>query len=139
MRKMRTYGLRLVAALAFVISLVALACGSAATATPAPTPTAKPAPTATLAPGVPTPPATRVPTPTQVAQNVPKAGGTLRFAGDRFNNLDPNFSNTFIDRDALLAIFDSLVVLKPDLSFAPSLAKSWEVSADGKAVTFKLQ
>ncbi len=136
---MRSISLPLLIAEVFVTSLIALACGAAETATPVPTPTAKPAPTATLAPGAPTPTATIVPTATKVPQNVPIRGGTLKYAGDRFTSLDPNFSNTFIDRDAMFAIFDSLVILKPDLSFSPGLAKSWEVSSDGMSVTFKLQ
>lgn len=35
-------------------------------------------------------------------------------------------------------IYDSLVEMRPDMSFRPRLARSWEISADGRTYTFRL-
>jgi len=53
--------------------------------------------------------------------------------------MDPNFSNEFIGRFAYYAIYNNLVKYAPDFSLTPELAKSWDVSPDGKAITFHLE
>ncbi len=137
-----------------LLALLTLACESAAP-TPTPVqpaqpalpvaPTAIPQATATLAPGAPAPTAavatpTRVlPTPTVVATDKITYGGALKFAIDRDgDNLDPNFSNETGFQATLYAVFNNMVQLAGDNSVQPDIARSWEVSPDGKIVTFKL-
>jgi peptide/nickel transport system substrate-binding protein len=58
---------------------------------------------------------------------------------DDINWLDPVRSGNFADRMVLSAMCDSLVGVGPDLKLIPQLATSWNVSADGKTLTFKLR
>ena len=54
-------------------------------------------------------------------------------------SLDPGLATDTTSSNVLLAIMDPLVKLNPDtLQAEPSLAESWDVSADGKTVTFHL-
>jgi peptide/nickel transport system substrate-binding protein len=75
------------------------------------------------------------PPPSAGAEN----GGTLTFATDQQPDcLDPQVSARdvvdLIDR----TMFDSLVKLRPDGTFHPWLAQSWDISADRLAYTFHL-
>ncbi len=133
---------RIILAVAAVAALlVSLACSSSATPTAAPA-----APTATLAPNstataVPTATKTVVPTPTVKAVAAgPQYGGNLRYVGNvNPDTMDPNQSNEFIGRYIYYMIYNSLVKYAPDFSLEPELSKSWDISADGKKVTFRLQ
>ncbi len=116
---------------------------------PAVAPTAAPQPAATTAPvqaaptstvAVPTP-SRILPTATPVDSERPQYGGTLRTSpvisgGDTF---DPAFMIQTGFRSPAFAIYSALVQSMPDTSPGPDLAQSWEVSSDGKAVTFHLQ
>ncbi len=122
--------------------VLALACSSKEAPTPTPTSkqptsTATAVPTPTVAVARPTP----QPTPTQAVKvEGPQSGGVIRYALNRgFDNMDPVFISERGFRPVMFAIYNNLVQLMPDGSVAPELARSWEISADGKTVTFKLQ
>ncbi len=68
------------------------------------------------------------------------AGGTLRIGTQEDpDRLDPALGGTFGGRFVFTALCDKLWDLKPDLSFTPQLATSWEWSQDGRALTVKLR
>jgi peptide/nickel transport system substrate-binding protein len=70
----------------------------------------------------------------------PKPGGSITFGlpTDPID-LDPLRSRAFVDRDVHYQMYDSLVRVSPDGTIIPWLAESWDTSADGKTVTFKLR
>ena len=53
-------------------------------------------------------------------------------------SLDPGLATDTTSANILLNIMDPLVKLDDDLKPVPSLAESWDVSADGKTVTYHL-
>lgn len=53
--------------------------------------------------------------------------------------LDPNLSSAYVDRQVMASIYDKLVDINTKGEIVPMLAKSYEVSDDGKTYTFKLQ
>ena len=138
-----------------VLLAISLACaGADDTATPAApaqpvpamAPTVAPAMVPTLAPGAPTPipaqatPTRVLPTATPVAMEKIQYGGNLRYAyGLSVSTLDTHYSKELADRDVYYALYSNLVQYGTDFSINPELAKSWTVSADGKAITFNLQ
>jgi peptide/nickel transport system substrate-binding protein len=75
---------------------------------------------------------------TPALQEEPVPGGTLREGYDLdFSKLDP--VNTPWYDPAFHALYDSLLIDSPDGELQPNLAESWEVSEDGKTVTFVLK
>jgi oligopeptide transport system substrate-binding protein len=54
-------------------------------------------------------------------------------------SLDPGLATDVTSSNILLNIMDPLVILGDDLEPVPSLAESWDVSEDGKTVTFHLR
>ncbi|MFQ5854072.1 MAG: ABC transporter substrate-binding protein [Anaerolineae bacterium] len=69
-----------------------------------------------------------------------RRGGTVRVGlATGFENLDPMVSSAWSDRVAAHAIYDPLVDLDENLNIVPMLAKSWEISDDGRTYTFHLQ
>ena len=54
-------------------------------------------------------------------------------------SLDPGLATDVTSSNILLNIMDPLVKLGADLEPVPSLAESWDVSDDGKTVTFHLR
>jgi oligopeptide transport system substrate-binding protein len=54
-------------------------------------------------------------------------------------SLDPGLATDVTSSNVLLNIMDPLVKLGDDLEPVPSLAESWDVSEDGKTVTFHLR
>jgi oligopeptide transport system substrate-binding protein len=54
-------------------------------------------------------------------------------------SLDPGLATDTTSSNILLNVMDPLVKLGPDLEPVPSLAESWEVSPNGKTVTFHLR
>jgi peptide/nickel transport system substrate-binding protein len=66
--------------------------------------------------------------------------GTLTFATDvEPDNFDPHVSPADITGVLLRNVFDSLVAQSADGTFKPWLARSWSVSGDGTAYTFRLR
>jgi len=118
-----------------------MSCGTAdptptpiATSTPFLAPLATPTPTAAPERILPTP------TPSAPREPVPVYGGVLRFALDRgFDNFDPAYQFDIAFRRVNHAIYGTLVVLNPDGTIEPSLARSWDISSDGRSITFKLE
>jgi peptide/nickel transport system substrate-binding protein len=73
-----------------------------------------------------------------LTQEEPVSGGTLREGYDLdFSKLDP--VNTDWYDPPFHALYDSLMIDAPDGTLQPNLAESWEVSEDGKSVTFVLR
>ncbi len=68
---------------------------------------------------------------------VPVRGGTLVVA------LEPEPSRLYLSSQTAVIvqsqIYDNLVTLSPDYQPVPRLAESWEVSPDGKSITFHLR
>ncbi|GAB4180792.1 MAG: hypothetical protein OHK0024_19570 [Thalassobaculales bacterium] len=66
-------------------------------------------------------------------------GGTLRVAllAD-IANYDPH-QFSFINASLIKNLYDSLIEYTPDGKAIPSLAESWEIAADAKAVTLRLR
>ena len=54
-------------------------------------------------------------------------------------SLDPGLATDVTSSNILLNIMDPLVTLGDDLKPVPSLAESWDISKDGKTVTFHLR
>jgi oligopeptide transport system substrate-binding protein len=54
-------------------------------------------------------------------------------------SLDPGLATDTTSSNVLLNIMDPLVKLGDDLKPVPSLAESWDISSDGKTVTFHLR
>jgi peptide/nickel transport system substrate-binding protein len=85
--------------------------------------------------------------PTTAAQAAPAAttkpagaGGTLTFAMENdVIDFDPMLSRAFVDRNAHYQMYDSLVRIDPTGKIIPWLAEKWDVSSDGKKVTFSLR
>lgn len=53
--------------------------------------------------------------------------------------LDPSLSSALVDRQVMINIYDTLLQLSPNNQIQPDLAKSYDVSSDGKTYTLKLQ
>jgi peptide/nickel transport system substrate-binding protein len=70
----------------------------------------------------------------------PNYGGTLVFVlEDDVIDFDPMRSRAFVDRNVHYQIYDSLVRIDPKGNIIPWLAERWEISPDGKTVTFYLR
>ncbi|MBV9131894.1 MAG: ABC transporter substrate-binding protein [Chloroflexi bacterium] len=112
------------------VGLIA-ACGGSAqapvAATSAPAPAAQPTAAAQAAPA-------------QAASKPSGAGGTLTFALENdVIDFDPMLSRAFVDRNAHYQIYDSLVRIDQTGKIIPWLAEKWDLSSDGKKVTFTLR
>jgi peptide/nickel transport system substrate-binding protein len=67
-------------------------------------------------------------------------GQTIRIGlQDDIGTLDPARSAQVVDRIVFTSLCNALVDIGPDLKFVPMLATSWNTSADGKTLTFKLR
>ena len=140
--------------IAIVFSVLSAACAGTE---PAPTPVAPAAPAAAVAPtaapvlaptamAVAAATAVAFVTPTRVLPTatpitIAKYGGTLRYASEwplTSEGMDPAYAVQTETRRASYLIFDNLVRLAADASYAPGLASSWDFSADGKTITFRL-
>lgn len=53
--------------------------------------------------------------------------------------LDPHMSTAFVVRELSGHVFEGLINIGEDYGLVPQLAKSWEISADGKTYTFFLR
>jgi peptide/nickel transport system substrate-binding protein len=71
--------------------------------------------------------------------SAPAAAATLRLAwAQDATGLDPHKQTAFSSIRLLELIYEPLVRLDANLQIAPAVAQSWEFSADGKDLTFKL-
>jgi oligopeptide transport system substrate-binding protein len=80
------------------------------------------------------------------ATNTEQSGGDLAASqvvtvnwGAEPPSLDPGLATDTTSSNILLNIMDPLVKLGPDLKPVPNLAKSWDISKDGKTVTLHLR
>jgi peptide/nickel transport system substrate-binding protein len=55
------------------------------------------------------------------------------------DSFDPARAYSFVGRIVLTSLCNKLIDAAPDLHFVPQLALSWDTSADGKTVTFRLR
>ncbi|MCL5076092.1 MAG: ABC transporter substrate-binding protein [Chloroflexi bacterium] len=96
-----------------------------------------PAPSPTPVPPTPTKVVVATPTPTPPK---PKQGGTLVVAlGANPEHLDISLSSSVMVGLPASAVTEGLVRINREYQLRPALAKSWEVSTDGKTVTFHLR
>lgn len=78
--------------------------------------------------------------PAQAAAKPAGAGGTLTFALENdVIDFDPMLSRAFVDRNAHYQIYDSLVRIDQTGKIIPWLAEKWDLSTDGKKMTFTLR
>jgi peptide/nickel transport system substrate-binding protein len=128
MRRKKASSLGILGAILASLLIVSLAC-SADEATPArqaPAPTAVPAPTT-------------APTGGQVMTDQPQYGGHLRIATNiDMKTLDAPYDNSAGGHAVEMLMYGTLVDVDQDLVIIPQLAESWNVSSDGKTITFNL-
>jgi peptide/nickel transport system substrate-binding protein len=122
--------------LLLVLSFALSAC------TPATPTSSSAAPTTSAKPATTTGAATSTATTTKPASTAvtPISGGTLKSmvkASAVTFGYPPKIAA--MDRDYCAPFFDRLLSVEDDGSYAPRLATSWETSADGKTITFKLR
>jgi peptide/nickel transport system substrate-binding protein len=73
------------------------------------------------------------------AEEAPKYGGTLIVGlGSDPATLNPDTTNNFYAKQVSSTVYNNLVNIDFDMNPVPELAKSWEVSADGKTYTIHL-
>ena len=69
-----------------------------------------------------------------------KPGGTLTYARDGdADSLDPHKTTTTLSWQVQGQLYDTLTAFDADGTIVPNLAKSWDISDDGKEYTFHLQ
>ena len=74
------------------------------------------------------------------AAQAPARGGTLRIGWiPAAKTLDPHYSVEFSERYVCYLVFNTLVALDRGFNVVPELARAWQISQDGKRVTFQLQ
>jgi peptide/nickel transport system substrate-binding protein len=111
-----------------------VACGGGAGGQPPASSTSAPA-----QPGAPAGAPTQA-APAQAAGKPAAAGGTITFALENdVIDFDPMRSRAFVDRNVHYQIYDSLVRVDSSGKIIPWLAEKWDLSADGKQVTFSLR
>jgi peptide/nickel transport system substrate-binding protein len=83
-----------------------------------------------------------IPSPAQGAEKKPKYGGLLR-VGERYGStgLDAHKNQFFMDYQNYLLMYNALTVMGPlpQVRIYPDVAKSWEISKDGREYLFSLQ
>src|SRR5579864_3900644 len=78
--------------------------------------------------------------PGQAAGKPAGSGGTVTFALENdVIDFDPMLSRAFVDRNAHYQIYDSLVRVDQTGKIIPWLAEKWDLSQDGKKMTFTLR
>ncbi len=139
-----------------MVLVIVMACASPQpTATPVPpqppatpvAPQTSATPTAVTAPTSPTPvlatatPTRIAPTATPVAVAKPRYGGVLRYVPIALDavTVDPRYGVARSELPPQILIFRNIVAVGKGWEIVPDLTKSWEFSADGKTVTFRLK
>jgi len=121
----------LVPARAILVSLLALVAAVACAAPVPASPTSAPA-AATSAP--------TAATGAQPVNGAPKRGGTAVVAVDADpETLNPGITTSNVTGDIQAKVFEGLVWLDQNFTPQPALATSWQISPDGRTVTFKLR
>jgi peptide/nickel transport system substrate-binding protein len=121
------------------VGLIA-ACGGTAQQPPPSSATSAPAAPAAATPAAASQGAAATQAPAQAASKPSGAGGTVTFVLENdVIDFDPLLSRAFVDRNAHYQIYDSLVSADPTGKIVPGLAEKWDVSEDGKKVTFSLR
>jgi peptide/nickel transport system substrate-binding protein len=70
----------------------------------------------------------------------PVRGGTLRVGWvPQARTFDPHLSVQWAERFVLYMVFNTLVGLDKNFNVVPELARSWDISEDGRKITFYLQ
>lgn len=117
--------------LVLTLAIIVLGACSAPAAPPQPT-AAFAQPTAVAATKAAPPAATNPP--------APKSGGTLT-VGLSFepSGMDPHADLHKFIPIIVWPVYDTLIYKKPDNTFVPGLATSWDISSDGLVYTFKLR
>ena len=69
----------------------------------------------------------------------PVTGGTLNLYGTDPTTLDPALGAEATSIEYILQIFGGLVTLDPAMEVVPDIARTWEMSKDGKTYTFHLR
>ena len=111
-----------------------VACGGGAGSQPPASSTSAPA-----QPGAPAGAPTQA-APAQAAGKPAAAGGSITFALENdVIDFDPMRSRAFVDRNVHYQIYDSLVRVDSSGKIIPWLAEKWDLSGDGKQVTFSLR
>lgn len=118
---------RILTILLATLLVVGLVAGCTPTQTPKPTPTTLPAPTLLPSPA---------PTPTTPT---PAPQGTLNLFGNDPLTLDPALASDIGTANYISQIFSGLVRFDDNLQPVPDIARSWDVSPDGKTYTFHLR
>lgn len=122
-----------------ILALVASVLIGCATPAPA-SPTTTPAPSAAQTPIAPVTAAPAVTPATGVQSGGLSDQQTLRVnVGQEPPTLDPTLAEESSAISLLGSVQESLVQFKPDLSVEPGLAEKWEISPDGKTITFTLR
>lgn len=65
--------------------------------------------------------------------------GALCLAGADPNTMDPHLAGDTTSAEYIVEVFSGLVTISPKVELQPDLAKSWDVSQDGKTYTFVLR
>lgn len=69
-----------------------------------------------------------------------KMGGTLIYANNSGPGaLDPQMSASLVELEVIAHLYENLVAMGEDFTAKPMLAKSWDISEDGKTFTFNLR
>lgn len=72
------------------------------------------------------------------AADTPKTGGTLREGYDLdFSRMDPIATDWY--DPGFYALYEAVITNDPDGNFVPQIAEKWEVSPDGKQITFHIR
>ena len=69
-----------------------------------------------------------------------KKGGTLIYANNSGPGaLDPQMSASLVELEVIAHLYENLVAMGGNFTAKPMLAKSWDISEDGKTFTFHLR
>ena len=68
----------------------------------------------------------------------PRGGRLVRLFSDP-PTLDPHISTDYLAAAIVNEVFGGLVTIDPSIEIVPDLAKQWDISADGRVFTFRLE